>query len=116
MQLTVRRTLIIASLTLGLLAACASDNPPAASSDTGTNDALDATTGTVRDGNSPSTSDAPSNTDTGGVCVPHCTTDLECQQSCKPPQVGTSCCDKIGGICYAATTCQSSSGGDGGTD
>jgi len=62
------------------------------------------------DGRSTSTKDAAIT----GVCQPNCTSDLECQQTCKPPPSGVNCCDKPSGVCYAASACQTASGGDGG--
>lgn len=38
------------------------------------------------------------------ACVPTCTTHAECAASCPPNPRGASCCDTLGGICYAAMT------------
>jgi hypothetical protein len=43
----------------------------------------------------------------GGQCVPSCTSDLDCQNSCPNVPNGINCCDTATGICYAnaASSC-----------
>lgn len=50
-------------------------------------------------------------TDAGPMCVPACTADIECQNSCPANPAGANCCDQMMGTCYAAVTptCPSSS-------
>lgn len=44
---------------------------------------------------------APIDDSSGGVCVPACQTDLECQLSCSALPVGQlNCCDRRLGACY----------------
>lgn len=40
----------------------------------------------------------------GGMCVPTCTIDIECQNSCPSNPAGANCCDAMLGVCYAAVT------------
>ena len=38
------------------------------------------------------------------MCVAACTTHAQCGSSCPPNPRGASCCDTLGGVCYAAMT------------
>jgi hypothetical protein len=42
-----------------------------------------------------------------GQCVPTCSSDMDCQNSCPTVPNGINCCDTSTGICYAyaSTTC-----------
>ena len=40
----------------------------------------------------------------GGDCVPKCSADLDCQNSCPATQTGINCCDAPSGFCYVAST------------
>jgi hypothetical protein len=42
--------------------------------------------------------------DGGGVCVPKCSADSDCQSSCPAAQTGINCCDAPSGLCYNAST------------
>jgi predicted small lipoprotein YifL len=45
--------------------------------------------------------DSPTASGDGGMCVPQCQTDLECQLSCGAPPAGAvNCCDRRTAICY----------------
>jgi hypothetical protein len=115
MRFSLRRAFVAATFTVGLLTACASETPPI-----GDNPPLDDGGGldaTTKPPPPPTAKpDAPADTGSNRVCKANCTTDLECQQTCPPAPNGVNCCDKTSGSCYAAATCQTSSGGDGGTD
>jgi hypothetical protein len=37
-------------------------------------------------------------------CVPSCTTDDQCANSCAPPTSGSSCCDTATNTCFTAST------------
>ena len=114
MRFTLRHGIVAASFTVGLLTACASETPPVG------NDPLDATTGTDAVSTTPQDSGGtttPKDSGTKLVCKSGCTTDAECQSTCPPAAGGNvNCCDKGSGVCFAAPTCQQSSGGDAGTD
>jgi hypothetical protein len=56
-----------------------------------------------------SKTDGSTNKDSGsqGQCVPSCSTDQDCENSCPMVPNGVNCCDTSTGICYAyaATAC-----------
>lgn len=39
----------------------------------------------------------------GQVCVPSCTLDTDCQNSCAPPSSGIYCCDIATSLCYVSS-------------
>jgi hypothetical protein len=41
--------------------------------------------------------------DGGGVCIPKCNADSDCQNSCPAAQTGINCCDAPSGFCYVAS-------------
>jgi pectate lyase len=47
---------------------------------------------------------AAATTGGGGTCVPKCTADSDCQNSCPATQTGINCCDAPSGFCYVAST------------
>lgn len=61
--------------------------------------------------------DSPAPLDDGGMCVPQCQTDLECQLSCGALPAGQlNCCDRRTAICFKfeATACPRGGRNDGG--
>jgi hypothetical protein len=40
--------------------------------------------------------------DTARVCLPRCTSDMECQTTCPSVASGSNCCDTRSGICYVS--------------
>src|SRR5262245_4617970 len=54
----------------------------------------------------------------GGMCVPSCMSDADCQNSCPPAGPNSNCCDTATGICFVSNTpaCPPSVPADAGTD
>jgi hypothetical protein len=40
----------------------------------------------------------------GGTCVPSCSSDSDCQNSCPPVAGGVNCCDSMSGMCFPSQT------------
>jgi hypothetical protein len=100
----------------GLIAACASGSDSLDFS-TGAGSGATVTSGSGNGGNGGENSSATGNggnggsnsaavttgssqPDAGDVCVPKCTADSDCQNSCPVAQTGINCCDAATGFCY----------------
>jgi hypothetical protein len=83
----------IASFTLGCATSAADDiDSGSPTADSG-----------VKDG-AKDAKDSSSPKDSGGqVCVPSCTIDTDCQNSCAPPSSGIYCCDIATSLCYVSS-------------
>lgn len=68
--------------------------------------------GTTTTGSGSSTSSGGN--DAGGVCVPKCATDADCQGSCPTPKSGTTCCDTATNVCYVSNSATCPVANDGG--
>ena len=112
------KVLVLALASGGSIAACASgsDSPDFSGGGVG-GSATTATTGTGsvisgggNGGNggsvatSTSVSSGSSNVDAGPSCIPQCSTDSDCQNSCPVAQTGNNCCDTATGLCYVSST------------
>jgi hypothetical protein len=112
------KVLVLVLATGGLIAACASGNDTV---DFGTGGSSPSTSSDPPDttsagggfggsgGEAPTTSGVTTTTgsgdpDGGGVCVPKCNIDSDCQNSCPVAQTGINCCDAPSGFCYVAST------------
>ena len=64
---------------------------------------------TLKDSGGTKTDSGGTKTDSGQTtqCVPSCTSDTDCQNSCPSVPNGINCCDTATGICYAnaSSTC-----------
>ncbi len=108
------KVLVLVLATGGLIAACASGNE----SDEAGGFATDTTATSSGSGGSGGSGGALSgggttagNTTTGsgdpdggGVCIPMCNVDSDCQNSCPATQTGINCCDAPSHFCYVAST------------
>lgn len=71
------------------------------------------------DGSKPKTDGSnPNDSGGGGMCVPSCATDQDCQSSCPAAPMGAiNCCDLTTNTCYTPNNSTCPSGGpDGGGD
>jgi hypothetical protein len=113
------KVLVLVLATGGLIAACASgsDSPEFSSGGGGVPSGGDTLTGggtltgaTSGGGNAGTTGSASASTSTGAstgggtTCIPKCTADSDCQNSCPATQTGSNCCDADTGLCYVAST------------
>jgi hypothetical protein len=102
-RLAILSTLAISLLAASALTGCASDSAP-----TNEGNPLDDGGGTGTDASSISYDSGNPNpgndSGNGGQCVSHCTSDLDCQNSCPAVTGGSNCCDVPTGHCYASPT------------
>jgi hypothetical protein len=110
------KVLALVLATGGLIAACASGTettPFDTGGSAATSGTPDTTTGSGGTGGVSAGSNTTGSTTTattgsgqpdgGGVCVPKCNADSDCQNSCPAAQTGINCCDAPSGFCYVAS-------------
>ena len=94
MEVAVRLPFVFCMLAPLALGACA----------TSAADDIDSGTPAVDGGKDGAKDAAKDAKDSGGqVCVPSCTIDSDCQNSCAPPQSGIYCCDIATSLCYVSS-------------